>query len=505
MKTLKNYESFSEEYRLNENFLTRAFSSVIEFFKKKFNVHAWYHYMLYLVKTQQMPKNFEFYVPNAKGAVSSEELETYLEEGDLEESFKITRGSMYKLNEGKLNEASVDLKSNTMENVSAKKLKEIILQSYEMNKDRVDEGEDRDMTDAIFIWGAPGIGKTSILKQAAKELDCALETWHLASTDPTDFRGVPTIENVGNTGRKEDERTVTKIPAVFPTSNCPNGRGGILFFDELNQAAQRILSAALPLILEGEIGQYKLPDMWIIIAAGNREEDLFGGGTEFEPPMANRFAHFNYAPDLEEDWIPWAVKSKYINPDIIGFLLFKKEYFHMLDPQKATKAWPSPRTWEKASRVDYFERRGKWDKKMSKNQVIEIYAPRVGREAATAFAAYLDLKDQYNEKDVKDVYTIGPKAKRLPKQLDQSFAAIGSIAGYKKGQPLTEKELKNLLDFAASYFVGAESNRALEQITPLISRLKDMHPEVKQDAKLQKLYWEFVKKWHMKLKEEGVD
>lgn len=495
MKTVKPYDNFAEEYRLNENVLSNSWSKVVAFFRKKYE-HAWLYYMLFLKKIGKMPKAYDIFVPGDEIAPSESEVELAIKN----EAISITRGATI---DEELNEATVNLKSDTLENIDAKELREVIIDIYNQNKERTELGEKRDMNDAVFIWGAPGIGKTSILKQVAEELDILVFTWHLASTDPTDFRGVPTIENIepGSTNPK-DERTVVKLPAAFPTTNGPNGKGGILFFDELNQAKQMILSAALPIILEGEIGEYKIPDMFVVVAAGNREEDLGGGGTRFQAPMANRFGHYNYAPDLETDFIPYAIKNKFMNPDIINFLRFKPQYFHQLDPEKETLGWPSPRSWELASRKDYFKRGRNWDKPLGKNEMNKIYSPRIGREAAVAFMAYLELKKHFNEQDVKDVFTKGAATRPLPTQLDQAFAASGSIAGYKKGEDLTPKELKSFFEFAGKMMTGTGA-KGLETATPLIAWLKTMHPEVKKDTELQKIYWDFVKIWHLEMK--GLD
>ena len=496
MKKLKTYENFSEEYRLNENLLSMTLNKIVDFFKKKFLKHAWLYYNLFLKKIGKLPKWFDIYDPSHEdgaGVPSKKEVKMAISESYTIKGFTIEN----------INEDAVNLKSDTEENIDAATLKQTIIDIYEKNKRRVEKGKERKMNDALFIWGAPGIGKTSIIKQVVKELDIKLATWHLASTDPTDVRGIPTIENMtpGSVDLK-DQRTVTKLPAAFPTSNCENGKGGILFFDELNQAKQMILSAALPIILEGEIGEYVLPSMWIVIAAGNREEDLAGGGTRFEAPLSNRFKHLNYAPELLTDFIPYAINNEEMNPDLISFLTFKQEYFHKLntDSEKVTKAWPSPRSWELASSDEYFKRGDNWDSRpLSRTQLEQIYAPRVGREAATAFLAYLDLKEYFNENDVKDVFNKGGKARPLPNDLAQCFAASGSIAGYKKGEKFTENEIKNFLDYTEVQMNSGK--KGLETATPLLAWMKTMHPDIKEDPKLLELYMEFVKKWHIKMED----
>ena len=520
MKKVRTYEKFSDEYRLNENLFKRAWSAIVKFFIDKYK-RAWLYYMVWLDKVGLLPKNkVEIYLPDGykidvptDAEIKNVENTSVAENFDIDKEYENITFSLSKnLGYKTINEKIIDIESADLENLDVKQLMEEILIVYNMNIKRVERGEERTMNNAMMIYGAPGIGKTHILKQIANQKKIPLITWHLSSIDPTDFRGVPTIENIyeneikaGNKVRDvKDERTVNKLPAVFPSSN--DDGGGILFFDELNQARQIILSAALPIILEGEVEGYKLPQKWIVVAAGNRKEDLGGGGTAFQAPMTNRFAIYNFAPKLATDFIPYCIKNEFMNPDIIGFLQWKPKYFHMLDDSagKVGLPWPSPRSWEEASRKDYDIRDRDWNKQPSRDRMVRTYAPQVGREAAVSFMAYLDLRSYYNEKDVEDVFKKGAKAKSLPDNLDQSFAAASAIGSWKKGEKLTEQELTNFFDFCRTYLDG-QRGKDLEVVTPLMAHLNFIHKEIQSTPSLQKVYWDFVKKWHLKMKDLEED
>jgi len=496
MKTVQNYEKFSEEYRLNENLLKKAWGAIVDFFKRKYKETAWLYYALYLKKTGQLPKEkVEIIVPSSFDLEIPSESEV---EGLATESLKniFTSRGKYTLNEAGPNIVNLKSDDPNMRNVDVPELVEEVIDIYNMNLDRVESGKPRTKNDAMFIWGAPGIGKTEILNQVAKKLDIIVQEWHLSQIEPTDFRGVPKIENVKGTTNPEDERTVSKLPAIFPTDNGPNGKGGIMFFDEINRAPKMVLSAALSLCLGGRIGTYELPSKWIVIAAGNRPEDIGGLATPIEPALANRFAHVNYAPTLD-NWVDWAVTKDDINPDLIAFLKFNKKYFHMLDPDKDNQMnWPSPRTWEMASHKDYFKRGKNWRNKLGDEKLLNIYKPLVGGEAALNFIEYLRLCSYYNENDVKDVYEKGAKAKKPPTRLDQARAAAASIAFFRKGDELTTKELTNVLEFA----LGLPD---VESRTSMISFLKTVHPYIREKEPWKKIYWEYVKRWHVELK--GLD
>lgn len=490
MKTVKNYDQFSENYRLNEGLLGKAWGAIVNFFKKKFGVSYWLYYALFLKKNGELPKEkVEIIVPsnygvNYKDLPDKEEIELSTE------SLKNSNISISMLNEDFISLQHPDV---NMRNVDVDELVDKITTIFMMNEKRVEQGKPRKKNHALFIWGAPGIGKTEILNQVAEKVGAVVLEWHLSQIEPTDFRGMPKIENILKSDNPNDERTVTKLPALFPSED--ETKPGIMFFDEMNRAPKMVLSAALSLCLSGKIGNYKLPDRWIVIAAGNRPEDLGGGvATPIEPALANRFAHVNYAPTLGA-WMKWAITKEFINPDLIGFLQFNNQYFHRLDPDKDQQNnWPSPRTWEEASTEEYFERNEDWSKRISNDKIKNIYTDWVGLDTALAFIEYLKLREFYNEKDVEDVYKKGAKAKQPPKRLDQANAAYAAIAYFKKAQKLSVEELTNVLEFAINL-------PEQENITTLLSKFGFAHPEIKTDDPYKDIWWSYVKKWHIKLQE----
>ena len=263
---------------------------------------------------------------------------------------------------------------------------------------------------AVFIWGAPGIGKTEILHQVADKLDVAVLEWHLATIEPTDFRGVPEIDMMPGGKGTEDERTYSRLPSLFPTSDGENGKGGIMFFDELNRAPEMVLSASLSLALSGKHGEYSLPPRWIVIAAGNRPEDIQGRLVD-DPILWNRFGHINYVPKIE-DWIRYAKNQEHFNPDLFEFFEKYGTYYHQLSPDSAgAPNWPSPRTWEMASEEEYFERGENWKNWIPYTEMMEIYEDLVGYNAAKKF---IDFVKEQDEKRRKEKEAKRKLSKKLP-------------------------------------------------------------------------------------------
>ena len=102
------------------------------------------------------------------------------------------------------------------------------------------------------------------------------------------------------------------------------------------------------LVLDRRLGEYCLPDGWVVMAAGNPASER-GVHFAMPRPLRNRFVHLDLEPDLD-DWCQWAIRA-HIRPEIIAFLRFKPELLYSGDVTSDANAWPTPRSWEMASRV----------------------------------------------------------------------------------------------------------------------------------------------------------
>ena len=212
---------------------------------------------------------------------------------------------------------------------------------------------------STMIWGPPGIGKSSIVAQAAAAHGLDFIDLRLSQLAPTDLRGLPVPDMQASVSR------------WFPPEFLPRqtGTGGILFLDEINLAPPAMQGMAQQLILDRRVGSYVVPDGWFIWAAGNRKEDR-AAVFDMPAPLANRFLHL----DVEPDWDSFKAYAlaNGMHEQVIAFLAYRPTLLHALDPLKP--AWPSPRSWELASRL---------------HGVKLDTAPAVGGAAASEFLAYL--------------------------------------------------------------------------------------------------------------------
>lgn len=215
------------------------------------------------------------------------------------------------------------------------------------------------LKNSTMIWGPPGIGKSSIVQQLAKDQQLGFVDLRLSQLAPTDLRGLPVAE--------------AGLSKWYPPEFLPQDGCGILFLDELNMAPPALQGVAQQLILDRQIGAYHLPDGWFVWAAGNRKEDR---AAVFDMPsaLANRFLHLQVEPEFDS-FKAYALETN-IHEQILAFLSFRATLLHKLDPQQP--AWPSPRTWMMASDL---------------HQAGLDIASAVGQGAAAEFGAYVALYD----------------------------------------------------------------------------------------------------------------
>ena len=190
----------------------------------------------------------------------------------------------------------------------------------------MDEGEHT----PIYIWGPPGVGKSSIVKQVAVERGIGFKDVRMTLLDPTDLRGIPV---------PKDGLAQWLAPSFLP-DKARDGEQGILFLDELNAAPPLVQASGYQLVLDRRIGEYELPEGWSIVAAGNRQGDR-AVTHRMSSALADRFVHLNYDVDLA-DWTEWAIhredisdaSTQRIAPMVLGFIQFRPAMLFAFRPDK---------------------------------------------------------------------------------------------------------------------------------------------------------------------------
>ncbi len=258
----------------------------------------------------------------------------------------------------------------------------------------------------LMLWGAPGIGKSSIIKAVCDEAGIGFVDIRLSQREPVDLRGLPV---------PKDDHVDWLLSGEWPRD--PHSRG-IILFDEITAADRSLQVAAYELILDRRLGDlYRLPDGWLVIGAGNRAQDR-AVATTFSSALANRFCHLNLTADLET-WCVWA-NSNRIHPDVIAFLRYRPECFFNMKGN-VEQGWPSPRSWTRVSHV--ISHLNELDAACSAIMVEGL----VGRGAATEFLAFRRWSEELP--DVSDMMN-GKTPILIPERPDQLYALCSAMAHF---------------------------------------------------------------------------
>jgi hypothetical protein len=255
----------------------------------------------------------------------------------------------------------------------------------------------------IMIWGGPGVAKSSSVRQAAEDLEVDFIDLRLSLLESVDLRGIPVPDAKSNSVK-------WMVPSFLPRKGK-----GILFIDEIVQGTPSTQAAASQLILDRKVGEYSLPEGWMVVAAGNRMTDR-AATSPMPKHIANRFVHIYVDVDNDE-WISWAIESG-IDPRVIAFLKFRPGLLHVFDPSAKGEAFCSPRSWEFASNMLAG---GIPDASI----LLDIMKGTVGEAAGTEFVSFLRMFEALP--DVEEIID-DPHGATIPSEPSVLFAITTALS-----------------------------------------------------------------------------
>jgi hypothetical protein len=192
---------------------------------------------------------------------------------------------------------------------------------------------------SIFLWGSPGAGKSTIVKTLATRNGAGFIDARLSQMVNSDLIGLPFADM---------DRGVTTFlrPDWLPTAPGP----GFLFLDELTLAEEQVRAAAYQLILDRKLGDYSVPDGWVIVAASNRPEDN-AISCDLGTALNDRVIHLNVEASAES-WLTWAM-SNGIHPAVCAYIKHRPDRLTATndDLNSDNVVLPSPRSWHAVSDV----------------------------------------------------------------------------------------------------------------------------------------------------------
>lgn len=271
--------------------------------------------------------------------------------------------------------------------------------------------------DSLMQWGAPGVGKSQAVQQwnADKVLEYQkritagekVKPWNpevcdvrLSMKEPVDLVGVP----IPTKNEKGEMATVWAIPSMWPRDNGEFS-GGVIHLDEMNQGQAAILNAAFQLIQDRALGEYKVPEGYLIIGSSNPAA-FNNTVTEFSGPLSNRFSHFNVKANFES-WMNHRLNHGG-NLDVMTFLktqgegmLYDTVAIENRFGDKAdclyTDIIITPRSWEVVERVLALPNGTKETGGFTMEEKQSYCTGRLGLGMTSRFFAWLKDKAKYQD------------------------------------------------------------------------------------------------------------
>ncbi len=263
----------------------------------------------------------------------------------------------------------------------------------------------------LMVWGPPGIGKSTFIREICEENEIGFIDVRLAQREPVDIRGLPVP--------RDDKQGIDWIVSSdWPRVDVEGTpEKGVILFDEITAADSTLQVAAYEFILDRRLGQlYQVPDGWYIVAAGNRTGDAAVART-MSSALANRFCHLEVASNTES-WLNWALVNN-LDPRVTGFIRYLPNNLFSMEGNKE-RGWPSPRSWERvAMELELADEYGLDDELLQ--IIIEGL---VGEGVAVEFMGFLNWSGK-----IPDVGKMlrGEIKPSIPKRPDQRYAMLSAI------------------------------------------------------------------------------
>lgn len=253
---------------------------------------------------------------------------------------------------------------------------------------------------AILGLGAPGLGKSQIIRQIGEKYGYKVIDVRLAQMSEVEIGGL-IYPNESRTG------TIWLTPEILP-NEARDGEKTILVLDEITSCSKRVQVAAYQLILDRKIGQYKLPEGCFVIALGNREDDN-GVYIQLAGPLADRFEIHYIEPDFDSWKYEYAL-PKGVHHFVVEYLTFKPSALHTQALEEDdTFVFATPRSWERVS--DILKICEDTQQTVIQNKIVGNVGEREGRQ-------FIEFCNRHGDMVSADDYIEGRKeAPESPEEL----------------------------------------------------------------------------------------
>ena len=251
----------------------------------------------------------------------------------------------------------------------------------------------------VLLIGPPGIGKTQIMEQIAAEENVGLVSYTITHHTRQSAIGLPFIEKRLYDGV---EHTVTEytmseiLGAVYGLMEKTGLREGILFLDEINCVSETLAPMMLQFLQCKTFGNQKLPEGWLIVAAGNPPE-YNRSVRDFDVVTLDRVKRITVEEDFPV-WKEYALRTG-LHGAVISYIDLKKENFYRIENSAEGMRFVTARGWEDLSEILYaYEALGIVPNDELAVQYLQM--PSVARDFANYYALYNKYCQVYHIDDI---------------------------------------------------------------------------------------------------------
>ena len=277
----------------------------------------------------------------------------------------------------------------------------------------------------VLLLGPPGVGKTQIMEQISRECGIGLVAYTITHHTRQSAIGLPFISRKQYDGREYavTEYTMSEIVAsIYDKMEQTGLREGILFIDEINCVSETLAPAMLQFLQCKSFGNHKIPEGWVIVAAGNPQE-YNKSVREFDVVTMDRVKKIEVEADFEV-WKEYAYHQG-IHGAVISYLNTRKQHFYQMETTIDGRNFATPRGWEDLSDfIKVYRQLGKTVDREVVGQYIQF--PKIAKD----FANYLELYDKYQtDYQMDEIFQGRPDEILLKKIAHASFDERLSVLG----------------------------------------------------------------------------
>lgn len=267
----------------------------------------------------------------------------------------------------------------------------------------------------VFLMGPPGVGKTQIMEQIARECRIGLVAYTITHHTRQSAVGLPFIteKDFGGKQYRVTEYTMSEIVAsVYNKIESTGLSEGILFIDEINCVSETLAPTMLQFLQYKTFGNHRIPEGWIIVTAGNPPE-YNKSVRDFDVVTLDRIKLIHVEPDYEV-WKAYAYEHE-VHPAVLSYLNARSDNFCRIETTVDGKFFATPRGWEDLSSfIKIYERLGKKPDREVVGEYIQF--PKIAKD----FANYLELYYKYQNDYQIDEILSGTIRESLCNQLNRA-------------------------------------------------------------------------------------